>query len=69
MPGTTPWAAFKDIYIDAFKHGCKGCTTFRVDGKRMGIFNTAEDDAQADEGNVMGAACEVDPVTGQRSCE
>ena len=53
---------FKDIYVKAYKMGAKGCTTFRAAGKRMGILNvTAPEEGE-------GAACYIDPETGQKSC-
>ena len=33
---------FKDIYFNAWKSGTKGCTTFRLNGKRYGILETVE---------------------------
>ena len=67
---------FKQVYVDAWKGGAKGCTTFRVSGKRFGIFNetveeeekvssTNEEMAQ-EEGTVE--ACFIDPATGQKEC-
>lgn len=67
---------FKQVYVDAWKGGAKGCTTFRVSGKRFGIFNetveeeekvsgTNEEMAQ-EEGTVE--ACFIDPTTGQKEC-
>lgn len=53
---------FKDVYVRAWKGGAKGCTTFRVAGKRMGIFAAAPQEGE-------GAACYIDPETGKKSCE
>lgn len=75
------WEDFKDVYITAYLGGAKGCTTFRKDGKRMGLFKETPEAAdlpfplRADEGSVAGMAevvgdsCEFDPATGRRSCE
>jgi ribonucleoside-diphosphate reductase alpha chain len=52
---------FKDVYMRAWKGGCKGATTFRAAGKRMGILNAAPQEGE-------GAACYIDPTTGQKSC-
>lgn len=49
------WNEFKDIYMDAWERGCKGVTTFRAAGKRFGILND-------------GAACYIDPETGDKEC-
>ena len=52
---------FKDIYLKAWKGNLKGVTTFRLDGKRYGILNKIEPEEE-------GAACFIDPDTGQREC-
>ena len=52
---------FHSIYIKAWRGKLKGVTTFRIDGKRYGILNKIE---PAEEG----AACFIDPDTGQREC-
>ena len=36
--GTMPWGDFKGIYLEAYRRGAKGCTTFNKDGKRAGLF-------------------------------
>jgi ribonucleoside-diphosphate reductase alpha chain len=54
---------FKDIYMKAWKGGLKGCTTFRLAGKRYGVLNKTEVDGELD-----GAACFVDPNTGEKEC-
>jgi ribonucleoside-diphosphate reductase alpha chain len=53
---------FKDVYMQAWKGGCKGCTTFRAVGKRMGILVAAPQEGE-------GAACYIDPTTGKKTCE
>jgi ribonucleoside-diphosphate reductase alpha chain len=52
------WEEFTDIYMKAWKLGCKGVTTFRPAGKRYGILNKAED----------ATACYIDPETGKKEC-
>lgn len=37
-PGETSFADFKDVYVSAHKGGAKGCSTFNMNGKRMGII-------------------------------
>lgn len=59
-----PWQEFKDIYVNAWKSGCKGCTTFNSGGKRYGILN--ETKKEEDEGEAK--ACFIDPNTGQKEC-
>lgn len=50
---------FKKIYSTAWELGCKGVSTFRSSGKRMGILKSDEPTAEA---------CFIDPETGERSC-
>ena len=70
---------FKKVYVDAWKGGAKGCTTFRLSGKRFGILNTIEETVEKEtkissetqemveeEGTVE--ACFIDPLTGQKEC-
>lgn len=54
-----PWEDFESIYIDAWRGGAKGCTTFNPGGKRPGILNVGD---QSD-------ACYVDLKTGRKTCE
>ena len=56
---------FKDVYLNAWKGKLKGVTTFRLAGKRYGIMTKVEpeDDLMED-----GAACFIDPETGQKEC-
>lgn len=54
---------FKNLYLDAYKGGASGCTTFRpasieTRGEVMKALPTVEE----------GGVCIVDPVTGERSC-
>ena len=67
---------FKQVYVDAWKGGAKGCTTFRISGKRFGIFNeTVETEEKVLSTNEKMAeetgkveACFIDPLTGQKEC-
>ena len=65
------WDDFKNIYMRAWKDGCKGVTTFNKSGKRMGILLGKEDpEVEVPEVEVAdGDSCEFDPATGRRSCE
>jgi ribonucleoside-diphosphate reductase alpha chain len=53
---------FKDVYMSAYERGCKGVTTFRAAGKRLGILVAAPQEGE-------GAACYIDPDTGKKTCE
>ena len=51
------WEEFKQVYMDAWKGGAKGITTYRKAGKRYGIMTKTED-----------KACYIDSTTGQKEC-
>tara|TARA_R110000772_G_scaffold72295_1_gene157730 strand:+ start:1303 stop:3048 length:1746 start_codon:yes stop_codon:yes gene_type:complete len=67
---------FKQVYVDAWKGGAKGCTTFRLSGKRFGIFNETVEEKKALSGEATEVAeetgtveaCFIDPLTGQKEC-
>ena len=59
--GQITYDEFKRLYLQAYKEGAKGCTTFNLNGKRFGILTVNDSDE--------GAACRIDPVTGATSCE
>lgn len=70
------WEEFKEVYMDAWRGGAKGCTTFRASGKRAGILTSSasedvveEKDRDSDETVVNGGACYIDAETGMRSCD
>jgi ribonucleoside-diphosphate reductase alpha chain len=52
-----PWDDFCGIYSQVWRGGGKGCTTYNISGKRMGLLSAAE-----------GQSCEIDPLTGKRDC-
>lgn len=60
VPNDTSWTEFKDLYHQAWVAGCKGCTTYRVGGKRGAVIVSAE--------SGSGGACVMDPVSGRRDC-
>ena len=68
---------FKKVYVDAWKQGCKGITTFRAAGKRYGILNEAVEEKETSESEAKEVseeereaviACFIDPNTGQKEC-
>jgi len=69
------WDEFKDVYMQAYLGGAKGCTTFRAAGKRFGILNASasedvvETKSNKDETIVEGGACYIDVETGIRTCD
>lgn len=52
---------FKQIYMDAWLGGAKGCTTYRAAGQRAGVLVAKNPEE--------GGACRIDPTTGKRSCD
>lgn len=71
--GSMAWEDFKNVYLDAYNRGAKGCTTFNKDGKRFSLFkNEVEpndlqfpEEAKAEEYT----SCTFDPASGRRTCE
>lgn len=76
-----PWEEFKNIYVQVYDRGGKGCTTFNPGGKRLGIFVAKEKKAIREDVEVevltsateatpeIAESCVFDPSTGRRSCE
>ena len=73
-PGIT-FEEFKNLYIQAYDGGAKGCTTFNSNGKRMGILQakpkTEDEQLELEEpkNGTDGMACFFDPATGMKTCE
>ncbi len=68
VPASTPWEDFKRLYLEAWRGGCKGLTTYTVGGQREGIMAVAEDDTTSDTDEVV-AACRIDSETGRKECD
>lgn len=73
VPSDVTWTDFKNVYVSAWAGGAKGCTTYRLGGKRSGIL-VSNDDAAEKEPTVAvdpdeGKACRIDPTTGRRECD
>ena len=58
VDGTMPWDDFKNIYMKAWRMGCKGITTYNSDGKRGSVLVDADK-----------KSCRIDPVTGRQECD
>lgn len=67
VPTDCDFGEFKDIYMQAWEAGCKGCTTYRVGGKREGILQDTSDLQAAVLTDTD--SCQFDPITGRKSCE
>jgi len=72
------WEDFKQVYVDAWRGGASGCTTFRAAGKRFGILNASasEDVVEVPEpqpddfvSEDEGTACYYDFATGRKTCD
>ena len=62
---------FKDLYLQAYEGGASGCTTFRpsaLEEKFAGDRGAVLTYNEEEEEEISGAACAIDPVTGERSC-
>ena len=65
------YESFKQVYVDAWKGGAKGCTTFRLSGKRYGVLQTVEEETKSTDEikeSEKAEACFIDPETGIREC-
>jgi ribonucleoside-diphosphate reductase alpha chain len=60
VPSSVSWSEFSQVYMRAWEGGAKGCTTFRIDGKRAGIL-TSKDAEEV-------TTCTINP-DGTKSCE
>lgn len=62
VPTDISWEDFKNIYVRAWEEGAKGCTTFRLGGKRSGILVSNDEDEEPGQ-------CKIDLKTGRRDCD
>lgn len=49
VPADTPWEEFKQVYMSAWKSGCKGITTYQTGGKRGAVLVEKEADSDLTE--------------------
>lgn len=59
---------FKQVYMDAWRGGSSGCTTFRQQSKRMALLTKKEEKPTIEQNIEEGSACFIDPNTGQKEC-
>jgi ribonucleoside-diphosphate reductase alpha chain len=72
VSGDVDFEDFMRIYVTAWEAGAKGCTTFRIDGKRFGIMKSLDDVVPENEVEQMervasGETCGYNPLTGERT--
>ena len=73
-PADISFDAFKTVYMEAWKLGCKGCTTYRPNEVTGSILSVSDESTGADESKPVdevsdGAACTYDPSTGRYTCD
>lgn len=66
LPADISFDAFKDVYMQAYDLGCKGCTTYRPNEVTGSVLTVSDDATGSDD--ASGGACVYDPATGERSC-
>lgn len=71
VPNAIEWERFKNLYIEAWRKGCKGATTHRAGNFRSGIMQAVQQEEAPPEVEpvLAEASCEIDPNSGRRSCE
>lgn len=70
VPSSTSWEDFQKIYTRAWAGGAKGCTTYRVGGKREGILVSKDEDSVSEpKVDEVEASCVLDLATGRRNCD
>lgn len=62
VTGDMAWEDFKQLYMQAWIRGCKGCTTYNVDGERGAVLKAKKTEEPV-------GACYIDPQTGRKECE
>lgn len=75
VPSDISWEDFKNVYVHAWEGGAKGCTTFRLGGKRSGILVAKDEPETKPQETAVAsdvapeAACRIDLTTGRRECD
>ena len=60
-PEDIPFEAFKDVYLQAYESGCKGCTTYRPNDITGSVLSVT-DDKKSEAAETETAAEAVDPT-------
>jgi len=56
VPREIPFDRFKDVYLQAYALGCKGCTTYRPNEVTAAVF-AAMEDARAPNSRLASLSC------------
>jgi ribonucleoside-diphosphate reductase alpha chain len=54
VPEDISFEAFQQVYLDAYRSGCKGCTTYRPNAITGSVLEVKADEAPASPGNTSG---------------
>jgi ribonucleoside-diphosphate reductase alpha chain len=54
VPEDITFETFQQVYLDAYRSGCKGCTTYRPNAITGSVLEIKADEAQASPGNIGG---------------
>ena len=60
LPEDTSFEAFKDLYLQAYQMGCKGCTTYRPNPVTGAVLSTGQDGAETTGHQTLPAAVPVE---------
>lgn len=60
VPTDISWEDFKEVYMTAWRMGAKGCTTFRIGGKRTALLTESSEEEPV--------SCVVDQQSGLKEC-
>ena len=66
IPIDYPFDDFAALYMDAWKAGLKGITTFRPNDITGSVLSVSDDSAGTDD--AVSGSCEFDPETGRSTC-
>ncbi|OYV24687.1 MAG: ribonucleoside-diphosphate reductase, adenosylcobalamin-dependent [Rhodospirillales bacterium 20-58-10] len=61
VPEDIPFEAFREVYLEAYRQGCKGCTTYRPNAITGSILSVTPTPANAAEAVAAAAAVPVRP--------
>ena len=67
VPADYPFADFSELYMNAWKSGLKGITTYRPNDITGSVLTVSDDSAGTDD-TVIGGVCVIDPVSGRSNC-